>query len=140
MLAHSVEEFREGYQKLKAHHARICYKLAQDEGARSFRVLDESTQTIKALLNPPNTKIHPETALKILSEYDFSVPVLLMPYLDGTEISADCLDTDSGLIVIPRYKTGGRFAEIRFNSEVTELSRRMAEKMHLQMPFNLQFR
>ncbi len=139
-LAHSLSEFRNDYQILKQHHARICYKLAQDEGARSFRVLDENTESLKALLNPPNTKIHPETAFKILSQYDFSVPVLLMPYLDGIEISADCLRTPDSVIVIPRYKTGGRFAEIRFEPDLLALCEKMADKMQIQMPFNIQFR
>ncbi|MBR1528176.1 MAG: ATP-grasp domain-containing protein [Oscillospiraceae bacterium] len=139
-LTYSLEEFRNSYEILKQKHSRICYKLAQDEGARSFRVLDETTESMKALLNPPNTKIHPETAYKILSQYDFSVPVLIMPYLDGMEISADCLRTPSGTIVIPRYKTGGRFAEIRFDSELICLCEKMAGQMQIAMPFNIQFR
>ncbi len=139
-LVHSVEEFRNCFRELKQHHARICYKLAQDEGARSFRVLDENTESLSALLNPPNTKIHPETAFRILEQYDFAVPVMMMPYLEGTEISVDCLRTEDGDITIPRYKTGGRFAEIRFEPELMELSGRMADLMQINMPFNIQFR
>ncbi len=140
LLIHSAEEFREGFRNMKQHHKRICYKLAQDEGARSFRVLDENTESLSALLNPPNTKIHPETAFRILEQYDFSVPVLMMPYLDGTEISVDCLATEDGNIIIPRYKTGGRFAEIRFEPDLMTLCSRMTDFMQIKMPFNIQFR
>lgn len=135
----SAEEFEAAYSELKSTCARVCYKLETDEGARSFRVIDERTEQISALLEAPNTKISLQNALKILRLYDFKIPVLLMPYLSGQEISVDCLKTASGYIILPRYKNG-RYSRVILDSEITALCRKMLNEINLEMPLNIQFK
>ncbi len=135
----SVNEFKAAYEELKSSCGRVCYKLEKDEGARSFRVIDENTSQLCALLNAPNTKVSPETALEILSRYDFSIPVLVMPYLSGQEISADCLKTSSENIILPRYKNG-RYSKVVFDRGIMELCQEILDIIDIEMPLNIQFK
>lgn len=138
---HCVAEGKAAYAKLREDFARVIYKLTVDEGAQSFRVIDEQLeQGRNALFNRPGSKITPAAAEHILSQYDFSVPLLFMPYLDGPEISADCLATAQGNIVIPRYKNHGRFSEIIFDAEIMAICERIMKVMGLSVPMNIQLR
>lgn len=139
-VAHSLESFMEAYETLKSGCRRVCYKLSIDEGARSFRVIDSHLKDAKALLEKPGAKIDYQDALAILSKYDFSIPVLVMPYLDGPEISIDCLRTARGDVIIPRYKIAGRYSVIRFEENIMALSRRVLDDVGTTMPINIQLR
>ncbi len=137
--ARSIEEFESAYNELKGGCERVCYKLETDEGARSFRVIDDKTEELSALLNAPNTKVSYETALKILGKYDFKIPVLLMPYLGGQEISADCLYTEQGYIILPRFKNG-RYSNVKLDKEITSLCQEILDSIKLEMPLNIQLK
>lgn len=139
-IARSIEEFTAAYEELRDRVSRVCYKLVVDEGARSFRVIDDRIERASALLEKPGAKITWSAAQKVLAQYDFSNPMLLMPYLSGVEISADCLATPSGNLIIPRYKTTKRYSEIIFNADVMEECSRMMDKLSLKMPLNIQFK
>lgn len=138
--AHSVDEFIKFYDELKTDDIRLCYKLVVDEGARSFRVIDDRVETSRGLYEAPGMKVSYKTAIKILESYDFSIPMLIMPYLSGVEISADCLKTKTGNIIIPRYKIGGRYSEIRFDKNVMDECEKIMGLLDFDMPMNIQFR
>lgn len=138
--AHSIDEFIKFYDELKTDDIRLCYKLVIDEGARSFRVIDERIETARGLYEAPGMKVSYNTAIKILSSYDFSVPMLIMPYLSGVEISADCLKTKTGNIIVPRYKIGGRYSQVKFEKTVMDECEKIMELLDFEMPMNIQFR
>ncbi len=139
-IARSYEEFLAGYEELQSLCPRVCYKLIEDEGARSFRVIDDRIESIKGLFEKPGAKITLSAAKNVLSQYDFSIPVLLMPYLSGVEVSVDCLATPSGNLIIPRYKTNKRYSEIIFKPELMATCSRMMDALGLNMPMNIQFK
>ncbi len=139
--ADTMEEFRNALSDMAWFFpdGRACYKLAVDEGASSFRVVDDRIESIAALRQMPGAKVTRYAAEHIMSEYDFKVPVLVMPYLDGPEISADCLMTKAGPIILPRYKLGRR-SEIRFEPEVLADCQALLMELGIDVPVNLQFR
>lgn len=139
-IAHNISEFGEFVKDLSKQHKRVCYKLSADEGARSFRVIDDEIENIRNLYNKPGNKITMEAALKTLDGYDFEIPVLVMPYLEDVEISADCLKTKMGNIVIPRYKTGKRYSEVIFDKDLMKECELLMDRLELQMPINIQFK
>ncbi|MCR5833083.1 MAG: ATP-grasp domain-containing protein [Selenomonadaceae bacterium] len=139
-IAKTFDEFNTAYDKLKTADNRICYKLVEDEGAMTFRVIDDGIENISALYNMPNVKITRQAAQKILSNYDFKIPMIVMPYLSGREISVDCLCTPKGNIIIPRYKTNSRYAEIKFDDEIISVADKILSLMKLNVPVNIQFR
>ena len=139
-IAHSFDEFCNCYEKLQKLYERVCYKLVIDEGARSFRVIDNNINTLKGVLEKPGSKVTYEMAKQILSQYDFENPMLLMPYLSGVEISVDCLATPSGNLIIPRYKTNKRYSEVIFGKEIMQKCDHIMNCLGVKMPMNIQFK
>ena len=139
-LAKNFSEFVTACDEIKTATNRVCYKLAVDEGALTFRVIDDSLEKISALHNMPNMKVTRAVAEKILSAYDFKIPLIVMPYLIGREISVDCLSTPRGNIVVPRFKTNGRYSEIKFDDEIISVAEKILSVMKIDVPINIQFR
>ncbi|MBQ2954232.1 MAG: ATP-grasp domain-containing protein [Clostridia bacterium] len=139
-VANSLAEFEAACQELTADGSRVCYKLGVDEGARSFRVVDDRVLQPRALYEKPGFKLTLEQARTVLAQYDFSIPVLLMPYLEGPEISVDCMQCPDRKLIIPRYKMAGRYSEIRFDEDVLALSARLMDAVGADLPVNIQFR
>lgn len=124
-----VDEFELAYKKLKTDENRVCVKLAKDEGAVSFKVIDD---------NEGGHKISYTNLVKALSARCDNL--LVMPYLTGCEVSVDCLRTLHGDIFVPRYKTDGRAEEIRYDNEILDLSAKFTNEFALTAPFNIQFK
>ena len=139
-VVRSVEEFDRALEELAGSAPRLCYKLTEDEGARSFRVIDDGILGRRGILEKPGFKVTRDAARAVLSTYDFSIPVMVMPYLSGREISADCLATPSGNLVIPRIKSGKRYSEVLFDPEIMALCGRFMDALGLKCPLNIQFR
>ena len=139
-LAKNFAQFVDACDALKTSTNRVCYKLAVDEGATTFRVIDDSLENISALHNMPNMKVTRVAAEKILSRYDFKIPLIVMPYLSGREVSVDCLSTPQGNIVVPRFKTNGRFSEIKFDDAIISVAEKILTLLKLDVPANIQFR
>lgn len=136
----SLDEFKAAYEALKPHWDRVCYKLTIDEGARSFRIIDPKIEGINGLYNKPGFKVTYTAACSVLSEYDFSIPMLVMPYLSGKEYSCDCLATAQGNLIIPRYKTGKRYSIVSFMPQMMSACERIMDRLQLKMPMNIQFK
>lgn len=139
-VAYSYDEFIEMYEELQKTSPRVCYKLISDEGARSFRVIDNTIESGKGIFEKPGTKITIEATKKVLSQYDFSVPMLLMPYLSGVEVSVDCLSTCQGSLIIPRFKNNKRYSEIIFDKELMHVCDEIMNTLKLKHPMNIQFK
>lgn len=139
-IVKSLEEFEQAYHSLKTSDNRICYKLVKDEGAVTFRVIDDSIESPSALYNMPNMKITYAAAIKILSKYNFAIPIIGMIYLNGQEISVDCLSTPKGNIIIPRYKTNHRYSVIRFEPHIMDISNKILQNLNIKVPINIQFK
>lgn len=94
-------------------------------------MVDDRLESPTALLEKPGMKITLAAARNILGGYDFSNPILLMPYLSKVEISVDCLATPGGNLIIPRYKTSKRYSEVIFSQEVMKLFKREQGRFYL---------
>ena len=84
-------------------------------------------------------KVTRAAAEKILSGYDFKIPLIVMPYLSGREVSVDCLSTPQGNIIVPRFKNG-RFSEIKFDDEIISVAEKILSVLKVDVPINIQFR
>jgi carbamoylphosphate synthase large subunit len=136
---HSVEEFENAYQELKKDDNRVCFKLSSDEGAVSFRVIDNRIDY--SLTEKIGSKITYSNAIEVLSRLKPFHTLLVMPYLPGAEVSVDCLTMpDGNHIAIPRYKTWHRSEEIRFDENIVGKVNKYLEIFKPKCPCNLQFR
>ncbi|GHS98932.1 hypothetical protein AGMMS50276_21640 [Synergistales bacterium] len=138
-VVNDLSGFEEAYAKLKTKDNRICVKFSSDEGALSFRVIDDSVAGYGGLFRGRGSKITYSEAIKTLGSLERFADMLVMPYLSGVEISADCLATDSGDIIIPRYKSG-RIEEVKYDSCVTASCSKITKKFGLEYPCNIQFK
>lgn len=139
-VVHTFSDFEAAYEKFAIPGQRVCYKLVRDEGATTFRVIDDTIRDPGGLWRKPGMKVTWQMAQTIVQAYDFSVPLMVMPYLDGQEISVDCLQTRQGAIIIPRYKTNHRYSEVRYDEAIMGMSLEIMEMLQLETPLNIQFK
>ena len=139
-IVENAEDFKAVYEKLAAQYKQICFKFVRDEGGTSFRLIDNTRKGYAALFRPSSTRITFDDAYTALQEAESFPPLLVMPYLPDEEISADCLNTASGLIVLPRIKNPTRVERISFDPEIVKLCETFHAHCPLQMPFNIQFK
>ncbi len=141
MIAHNLQEFLTAVKVMsEKQYPRICYKLAIDEGARSFRVIDNGIESINNLYNKPGNKITMDACIKVLEKYDFKIPMIVMPFLEGTEVSVDCLKTQKGNLVIPRFKTNKRYSEVIFDEEIMNECEKIIDELDIHLPLNIQYK
>ena len=139
-MARSLQEFEEAVSELSGRFERVCYKLAIDEGAQSFRVIDDRVERPGSIFNTPGNKVTFSGAMKVMGGYDFRIPVLVMPFLEEVEISVDCLKTGTGNIVIPRFKSGSRYSEVVFDRQIMDECSMLMDRLDMHMPFNIQYK
>ena len=93
------------------------------------------------LADEQNAKIINYDYLKKMIEKskDFE-PIMLMIYLEGKEVSVDCLQLEEKLVMIPRYKLGNRNQIIKWDQEITNQVEKFNKIAKLQYPFNIQYK
>lgn len=135
----TVPDYEAAYRRLKTEENRVCLKFAVDEGARSFRVVDDRME--HNLTSGTGSKITYGYSLNALRKLGDFPPLLVMPYLSGTEISVDCLAMGSGApVIIPRYKSLGRSETVRFEKDIVAVCGLFLDRFKLGCPCNLQFK
>lgn len=141
-IVNTKDEFEIAYNKIKESNPndRVCIKYNNDEGAVSFRVIDNVVETIKSLRTGQGLKLSYNTIISMLSEKEKFDDLIVMPYLNGPEFSVDSLMTHKGFIGITRSKVGSRGTEVYYDEKLYEISKKFAELSGLKMPYNLQVR
>jgi hypothetical protein len=139
-VANSIAEFEKAYSDLKTSDNRVCFKFTHDEGAISFRVVDNRIIDCSGLRHSVGAKVTYNDALTMLADLVNFPELMLMPYLPGNEVSVDCLRTVNGNIIIPRYKTYGRAEKICFDSNIEHICEVFMQTFDLDCPFNVQFK
>lgn len=137
----TAAQFQAAYAELSARWERVCFKFEKDEGGKSFRLIDNTPKGYHALFKKQSaTRMSYDAAVEALSEVESFPPVIVMPYLPDEEISADCLNTPQGLIIIPRIKNPTRTEKVAFPEDILEMCRAFHQRCPLEMPFNIQFK
>lgn len=139
-LVNNAESFENAYEKLKEKSEKVCIKFVQDEGGMSFRKITERADRFQRLKSYPQAEVVFEELLEILKEKNVFDDMMVMPYLPGDEISADCLNTAKGLIAVPRVKGAGRHEKVRYDAEILGMTKRIMDKIQLEYPCNIQFK
>jgi carbamoylphosphate synthase large subunit len=138
-LVKSLSEYEIAYHRIKTENNRVCLKLASDEGATSFRVIDDSME--RSLAKNAGAKITYAESITILNQLRDFPALLVTPYLSGVEVSVDCLWIPDGEhIIVPRYKSWGRSETIKFDPEIVEICKAFLDKFELRCPCNVQFK
>jgi len=139
-LVKNAEDFEKSCAEMSARYDAVCYKASRDEGATTYRKFNK--HICDALGSIPRARgiyiaaLFGEAYAKMSSD---SV-LLVMPHLNGLEVSVDVLRTGSGLILLPRYKPGGRYEYITYEPDIIALCQTIISHIPLDMPFNIQFK
>ena len=139
-MVNTVQEFEQAYRELKKSCDQVCVKFVKDEGAMSYRRIIEQTDRFQRLRVYQGAEMTYGDYVAALGEVERFNDLMVMPYLPGNEISVDCLNTEQGLIAVPRFKSSFRHEQIRFDKEILKMSRIIMEKTNLQYPCNIQFK
>ncbi|WP_329134448.1 ATP-grasp domain-containing protein [Streptomyces sp. NBC_01476] len=140
-----ADGFREAVAELSADGERVCFKPAGEFSAFGFRILDDRPLRLRDLLAPPAplASVGAVTdALKRAADEGEAIPeFLVMPYLDGPEVSVDCLSAPGGapLAAIARSKQG-RYRVLLDDPEPTSIARRLVSHFALAYLSNVQLR
>ncbi len=139
-IVRTVDEFKSAYDELKKGYKSVCFKFEKDEGGKSFRRIDNQRRGYSALFKKQNTRMTLDDVLIALSERETFNPIMIMPFLSGDEVSVDCLNTDSGLIALPRIKGTKKYEILKYDESIIEKCREFQSKAGLECPYNIQFK
>lgn len=139
-IVNTKDNFKEAYDKLSGKYERVCFKFVKDEGGQSFRLIDNNKKGYAALFKTQSTGMALVDVLAALSEREEFDPIMVMPFLSGDEISVDCLNTDSGLITLPRVKGYNRYEVLKYDDEIIDICKDFQKKVGLECPYNIQFK
>lgn len=133
----NYSEYLNAMNILEKKYDKICFKLNEDVGGRSYHLITKENPN--SIYAQTNSKISREDTDSLMKNYDFKDSIILMPYLNGLEISVDCLSTNQGNIVLPRIKYG-RMEQMLFDEEIEELSNKLLDIFNIVYPCNIQYR
>lgn len=136
----SVAEFEKAYSELKEKYREICIKFVHDEGGKSYRLIDNRRKGYTSLFKKQNTRMTYDAIVDALSERDEFAPLMVMANLSGEEISVDCLQTQDGLIMLPRIKDATRIEKLCFDPKILDITREVYAAIQLECPCNIQFK
>lgn len=140
-----AEGFREAVGELSAGGDRLCLKPAGEYSAFGFRILDDSPLHIGDLLAAPAPLASVAAvadALKRAADEGEVVPeFLVMPYLEGPEVSIDCLSAPGGAMLsgIARAKQG-RYRHLLDDPAMIAIAQRLVGHFQLAYLSNVQLR
>lgn len=132
--------FVDAYNMIKEEYGHVCFKFANDEGGKSYRLIDNTRKGYYSLKKKQNTRMTLDNVLEALAEKEEYDPIMVMPYLSGNEVSVDCLKTEAGIIMIPRIKGNTRVEEIAFDKSILDMCEEIYSKLNLEWPCNIQFK
>jgi hypothetical protein len=144
-VASDPRGFRDAVEELSATGERICMKPAGEYSAFGFRILDDGPVGIKDLLAAPAPLVSVGAvadAMKRAEDEGEVVPeFLVMPFLDGPEVSIDCLSAPGGTLLssVARSKQG-RYRLLLDDPAMTGIAQRLVGHFQLSYLSNVQLR
>ncbi len=139
-IVNTAPQFKEAYEKIHEKYGRSCIKFVKDEGGMSFRKIVDKVDHFAGLRMYPGNDVAFDTLLDTLGAVEQFDDLMVMPYLEGNEISVDCLQTKSGLIAIPRRKGYARHEKVEYPQEIIDMVQIIMDKIKLECPCNIQFK
>lgn len=143
--ARNADEFCAAVDELSLGGETLCIKPSGEFSAFGFRILDDRPLTMASLRVAPRPVASVAAVAgamrRAAEEGEFVPPLLVMPFLEGPEISIDCLSAPGGelLVGIPRAKQG-RFRMLLDDPAAVDIARRLVRHFELAYLTNVQLR
>ena len=139
-IVNNVEDFKNEYARLIKKYPKLCVKYNKDEGGQSYKLITDRLPNINRISENYGLAYSYEYIVECLSSVQYFDDLIIMPYLEGEEVSVDCLGLEDDLIAIPRYKLSNRVTRLVLEKDLIEIAKDFYKKSKLKGPFNLQFR
>lgn len=124
-----------------------CIKYVTDIASNSFRVVRSGYRTLNELEVKSNKEkailtnsITDNDLYYMISHSTLFKDIMVMEYLDGNEISCDCLKTKNGNIIIPRIKAAKYIQSIERDENLISLCNQILDDIDYDTPCNIQFK
>ena len=137
----TLEAFEDAYETIAASGRRVCFKPTVGVFGNGFRVI--GTETLGSLLNGVMHVIDLAHLRRLLAAQPSFVPLLVMPYLAGTERSVDVVAHEGAVAaaVVRAKPTGGGYAQrLEDNPDVVAVVRALVARYRLGGLVNVQFK
>lgn len=139
-LCTNVYEFKFWYERMIQKYEKLCIKYNQDEGGMSYKLITDMVPSISRISFTNSSAYSYEYICQCLETVEKFKPLILMPYLSGTEVSIDCLGIEQDLIAVPRFKLSNRVTKLSLQEDLIKIAKDFQNKMNLNGPYNIQFR
>ena len=140
IIVNTVEEFKKAYDLLIKKYDSVCIKYRVDEGGLSFKEITNKKPSINSMKSYQGRKYDYQYIIDCLSTVERFDDLIVMPVLEGTEVSVDCLGVDDDLIAIPRFKLNNRVTQLQSNQELIDIAKHFYSLCKMDGVFNIQFR
>ncbi|MEV8114987.1 ATP-grasp domain-containing protein [Streptomyces xiamenensis] len=144
-VVRDADQLRTAVEELGREGETLCIKPAGEFSAFGFRIFDDAPLRLRDLLEAPRPLVSVTAvadALKRAADEEEKVPsFIVMPYLDGPEVSVDTLSAPGGRMVtaIPRAKDG-RYRMLLDDPEPARIAGALVEHFRLSYLANVQLR
>ncbi|MFG2737716.1 ATP-grasp domain-containing protein [Streptomyces harbinensis] len=144
-VVRDADQLRTAVEELGRPGESLCIKPAGEYSAFGFRIFDDGPLRLRDLLEAPRPLVSVTAvadALKRAADEEEKVPsFIVMPYLEGPEVSVDTLSAPGGrlLTAVPRAKDG-RYRLLLEDPEATGIARAVVEHFGLAYLANVQLR
>ncbi|GAA0675568.1 ATP-grasp domain-containing protein [Kitasatospora atroaurantiaca] len=137
----TADELLAAVQELEADGTKACLKPASGAGGEGFRVLTREPFSLRQLAGFPSASVQLDAVAAALEAAEDPADLLVMPYLEGPEVSVDCLADPGGRLLA----SVGRTKQHRRRSFTTdpgylEPTRLLIETFGVAYLSNVQFR
>ncbi|MFD8481245.1 ATP-grasp domain-containing protein [Kitasatospora sp. NPDC059673] len=128
-------------EEIEATGAPACLKPASGAGGEGFRILTREPFGLHRLAGYVDARVQLDQVLAALRSSTAPADLLVMPYLNGPEVSVDCLaDQDGQLLAAVGRTKQGRRRSFTAEPRYLEPARRLVEQFGVGHLSNVQFR
>lgn len=125
----SLEDFKKGLSFFQDTNKIACYKPSISEGGLEFKIISNKNDYLHITI---------KGALEELEKKYNNREIMLMEFLDGDEISIDCLALNGELMVaIPRRKIGWKRI-LENNATLIKIAEEITRELNMSYVFNIQ--
>lgn len=139
-VVRTANEFKYIYDYIQKKYGEVCIKYNSDEGGQSYKRISPHTPNINRIRENNGLIFDFDYVYECLSSVESFDPLVVMPYLNGDEVSVDCFGVGDKFIAVPRYKLSNRVTRLEQNDEIYNICKKFWQAVNIHAPFNVQFR
>jgi hypothetical protein len=146
-IVNNIEELKHAFNVLHEKNKVVCMKYVVDISANSFRIINFGERNVSELevdsVASKNRIKKTLTEREVFELFKDGIPrtLLVMEYMEGREVSCDCLKLNSGKnLIIPRIKHSDKHQRIVMDETLLHLCNVILDKTGYDTICNIQFK